>query len=302
MNFLEIIRQPPEKHLFVQHRIDTIKTFATCTDLFNNVSKKSKRFTESFLGKNCLEINGYLSRLYSEEFFPSAQLSIDFHQRDKRKATEDPYFKHTFYTSYLTYELLKTLKYEKKQTKIFIIATLFHDAIEMRKKINPKYDENDLLHLMTDRGVDRAEAEKIFTIVNLLTPEPKETSMNTDLWIKRKRADFNYVMQISGEQVKKRYEDLFSKRLLTEEADVMAEMVKQIKIADDAAILREIKDDITNRRDHKHKRRNGIRPLRERFQVYNDRTKIIQEIYTDHPLLQQMQDDLRFIQKHLRLS
>ena len=93
MNILEIFWKTPEQHLFVQHRIDAVKTFASCTRLFNNISKK-KQFTESFLGKNCVEINGYLSQLYSKEFFPLVQLSVDFHKGDKRKVTEDPYFKH----------------------------------------------------------------------------------------------------------------------------------------------------------------------------------------------------------------
>ena len=118
-------------------------------------------------------------------------------------------------------------------------------AIEMRKKTNPNFDANDLLHQMIDKGTETTEAEKIFTIVSLLTPEPKETNMDTRSWVARKNSDFDYIMQINGEQVKERHYNLFNKNPLSnEEADQLAGMVKQIKIADDAAILKEIKDDI----------------------------------------------------------
>ncbi len=287
----------------LKYRFKEIETFATKTELFKGVDNENKQFTKSFIGKNCLKLNDYLSLLYGEEFFPLVQLSVNFHEGDKRKATEDPYFKHIFYTSYLSYGLSKILEYDEKQTRIFVVAALFHDAIEMRKKTNPGFDANDLLHQIIDQGMDKAEAEKIFTIVSLLTPEPKEANMDMTLWMDRKNTDFGYIMKINGEQVNKKYVDLFGKNPLPdEETSLLAEMVKQIKITDDTAILREIKDDITYKRDTKGEERNGIRTLDERFNAYKYRTDRIFELYNNHPLLKQMQSDLRFIQKHLRLS
>ena len=231
MAFFEIFRQPPEKHLFVQSRINSLKTFATSTGLFGNTSKENKQLTESFLGKNCLELNGYLSLLYSKELFSLNKLSVDFYKGYKRKATDDPYYKHIFYTSYLSFELLKTLKYDKKQRQIFIAAAQFHDAIEMKNKTNPNYDYNDLLHQMTDIGVDRSDAEKILTIDSLLTPEPKEADLESRTWIEIKNADFDKIMRINGDKINERFIDLFGNNpLSSEESDKLAEMTKQIKI------------------------------------------------------------------------
>jgi len=214
--------------------------------------------TLRFFNKNIPNPEDFLVFLSQKDFFPLVKLAENFHKKDERHASGDPYLKHIFYTSYLSYELLKTLKYDKKQARIFIAATLFHDTIEMKRANHEKITKKDLYFKLKEKGIESKEAKKMENFCRIM------------------------------------YERSFLK--LPKE---LLEMAKNINIADDVAIIREIINDVISGNDGPNIKVINHKSFADRITNYNDRIKIVADIYPNHPLLFQLREDLNYLNKLL---
>lgn len=281
MAIFEIFRQPPEEHLHVQSRIDAINTFFNCKYLSIDAPKKNKRSITAFLGENCLGINGFLAQLYSEDYIHFVIFSKNLHKDDKRKVTKDPYFKHLFYTAYLCHEIAKKYNYTDNQKKIMIAAAFFHDTIELKKKNHLSIVKNTLVNMLLQCQIDIADASDIANIDSFLTPSERDNSQYpSKTWIGRKRKNFSQIM-----------DKLPSLRLTQKLVDIM----KQIKIADEAANIRETVVDVKADKDGPDKEIHNHKSFADRIAVFEERVKIIAERFPDHILLPQLIKDCSFL-------
>lgn len=267
--------------------------------LLNNLNNSSR-----FLNQNCHESARFLEFLNNDEFLPVVNFTRQFHSTDKRKVTEDPYIKHLIYSAYLGYESPIFKKYNKNDKKIFVAANLLHDTIEIYRKTNPEYKEKEYYTELIDNGFKPDEARKIILLVNILTPEAKAKSLSDEEWLDKKYIDFKTIIEIQPGEVKKIDDELFSqiygdkfKYLKENDYNVLAEMAKETKIADEAANVRETVDDILQGKDGYKIVSNGIKSLSLRFKDFTNRFSLIN---SDHHLKDQLRRDLNFIDDYLK--
>lgn len=256
--------------------------------------------TLRFFGENCKNPKGFMNFLHKPEFFPLVQFTLDFHKDDRRKITGDPYFKHLFYTAYLCFESSENSEYSDSEKRIFIGGALLHDAIEIRRK-KKDFGQINLFNLIKPECFNEEEARRITTISSLLTPffKPKKLT-EKEKWLKIKLTDFTNIISTKDYEVLRKYNKLFPHNTISiETAKRLAEMIKQIKIADEAANLRETADDVKTGRDKIGEKPNGIMELDWRAEDFRNRLIIIKEQQPNNPLLSQILEDLHFLQDSL---
>lgn len=265
----------------------------------NNLNNASR-----FLNKNCHDSARFLELLNDNEYLPIVNFTRQFHSADKRKVTEDPYIKHLIYSSYLSYESPESKKYNKSDKKVFIAASLLHDTIEIYRKTNPEYKEKEYYAELIDNGFEPYEARRITLLVNILTPEPKAKSLTDDEWLNKKYDDFKRILKIQSGEVREIDSELFLpiygtkfKYLTEKDYDILAEMTREIKMADEAANIRETVDDIIQGKDGHKVTSNGIKSLTLRFKDFKNRFELIN---SNHYLKDQLRKDLDFIDDYLK--
>lgn len=282
---------PVDNCLSVEWRINSHQYL----DDFNSNNLNTIRM----LTENCQKPKPFLDFLFERNFVQLVDFTSKFHQNDKRKASGDQYFKHLLYTAYLCFHNPGLAKYNEHEKRIFIGAALLHDAIELKRK-NGDFKEKEIYEKIkldiSPSALNREELRRIITICSLLTPQPKPEKTASFQWRDIKRKDFNRIIYLNWEDVILRYIKLFPNAQLTpEEAEILLEMTKQIKISDDAAILRETVDDVKNNKDHVFGEKNGLKSLEDRMTVYSERLDIISTKYQGHPLIEEMRKDIDYL-------
>lgn len=260
--------------------------------------------TTRFLDQNCHNPTNFIHFLKNVTFSPILDFANQFHEKDTRKVTEDPYIKHLIYTAYLSHESSVFKKYNKKDKKLFIAASLLHDTVEIIRKTNPTFTYDAFYTELTDYGFEQNEARKITLLTKILTPEPKSKDISDEKWLKKKFIDFKTIIEIQpgnvkeidGELIKEIERDKFQ-YLNDGEYKMLAEMAREIKLADEAANIRETVDDIIQGKDGYKVTSNGIKPLALRFKDFTNRFSLIS---SDHTLKDQLKNDLDFIDNYLK--
>ena len=215
-------------------------------------------------------------------------LAIDLHKDFSRKVTGDPYFKHILYTAYLCFRHANDYGFsEDSQRNVFIGSAFFHDILELKRNNHESFTEDDLYKQLEKNRINPDEAKKIAAIVNFLTPEKKDPDTLSGQWMEKKRIDFNRIMD-------KKPSDELSLEML--------EMAKQVKIADEAANLRETLEEVKSHKDGPDKVIHDHKPFSSRVAVFEERIGIITQRYPKHPLLPQLKNDLFFLKECLPRS
>lgn len=277
--------------------------------------------TLRFITSNCSGLNGFLERYIGNpitgrpQTYPVFELTKKTHEADRRKANGDLYIKHLFYTAYLTDEMTAGKKYTPGERNLLTAVSLLHDVIEMKRKNldTPDYDTSNFHRLLLNaHNVDGAfymngwrprDIRKIVTMVSLLTPPDKPPEMEVEVWRKIKWEDFHRIMNLTQEGVREREAAIgivdglppYSDR----EAGRIAEMVKDIKVAEIFANLRETADDIIWSRD-------GIREIPEmkdftdRFDVFAERVDYLRTFPLPTFYKMRMANDLQTLRQLIR--
>lgn len=253
-----------------------------------------------FLRDNCPSLDEFADFLYKPEFLPLINLAVVLHKDEKRKATSDPYMKHILLTTYYVYKQIEKEKLTDSQKRAIIGASLVHDYIEIRQKKDIKYKDNELHEKLSSIGIDQLEANEIFLMVRFDTPPPKPDDMSGYKRKNAKREDFEKIMNITANDVFENYQATFSfisaSEISLEDAEMMSRYIKEIKIADMAAILKETYEDMLTGKDGNNDvSLNELRPLSERIEVFKDRLEILKLRFKRHRLLSQMKLDLGYL-------
>ncbi|MBI5126857.1 hypothetical protein HZA76_00150 [Candidatus Roizmanbacteria bacterium] len=253
-----------------------------------------------FLRENCPDIEGFLDFLYRPDFLPLVSLTVDLHKDEKRKATDDPYMKHILLATYYVYKGMQKERLTDSQKRVILGGSLLHDYIEIKQKEDVEYNDNDLHKKLSGVGIDQLEANEIFLVARLDTPKPKPDSMPGKERIKIKREDFDRIMNITPSDVFENYGVTFplieAPYMDYTDAELLSRYIKEIKIADMAAILKETYEDmLTNSDGNNIESRNDLRPLRERIIVFQERLDMLKNIVGEHPLFFSMKMDLSYM-------
>jgi hypothetical protein len=142
-----------------------------------------------------------------------------------------------------------------------------------------------------------------------LTPEPKDQHQLDTNWLQQKFTNFKTVVETKPEDVEKQDHKIFSPIYKDQgftsfdrlDYEILAEMTREIKIADEAANIRETVDDIRDRNDGHAVVSNGIKSLKLRFEDFTARYSLINLNFKNcHRLQNQLGKDLDFIRQYLR--
>lgn len=233
-------------------------------------------------------------------------LTKKIHEEDRRKMTGEMYIKHLFYTAYLVDEMPKEKEYSPEQQDLITAVAFLHDTIELkRKKIDTAdYDATDFYNLLMTTDVNGStllkyweprDIKKIAIMVSLMTPPDKSIETPPDEWQKIKREDFYFLMNITKEQVRKRSEMLDLDRIQLSENDFeeMAQIIRDVKIAEVLANLRETADDVMWSRDG-HNNPN-MRDFVERYKMFEERTTYFRSLHLNKLYELQMEEDMKIL-------
>ncbi|MEK7494984.1 MAG: hypothetical protein AAB569_05880 [Patescibacteria group bacterium] len=268
--------------------------------ILNSGTTKIENLNNSsrFLNLSCLDSARFLEFINNEEFLPILNFAKQFHEKDTRKVTEDPYIKHLLYTTYLCFDSKKFKEYNREEKNIFLAAALLHDTVEIFRKEDETYNIGRFFTEMINNGFNHGYARKIALLVSILTPEPKGKDITSTEWLERKLANFRRIVTIDANTVKQIEDSTFSPPYLTDnDHDRLAEMAREIKIADEAANVRETVDDIKSGKDGYKVTSNGIKNLTLRFKDFTNRFSLIS---SGHPLKDQLKKNLDFIDDYLK--
>jgi hypothetical protein len=241
--------------------------------------------------------------------FPVFELAQNMHFKDRRKATGEFYLKHLFYTAYLADEMTKSKEYPPDEKKLLIALSLLHDSIELKRKYPDTadynvdrfyksllkfedYEENRLL-----KDWDTRDIKKVACMVAIMTPPDKPPTMPLDVWHEVKRQDFYRLEHVTKQDVKKQ-EGLMDVNdnqppFTDEEAESMARLIKDVKVAEVLANLRETADDISWARDGMYVK--NFRSIKDRFIVFSERVDHFRQLPLDEIHKFQMEEDLSVI-------
>lgn len=276
--------------------------------------KNTVDHTLRFIKTNCTSLNTFIERLNSEP--PSVaivNLTKQIHAEDMRKMTGEMYIKHLFYTAYLVDEMTSEKKYTPNQRELITAVALLHDTIELKrkKKATSTYDTADFYKLLTTSEIEdsvalkdwnKRDIKKIVTMVSLMTPPDKSIETPADEWRKIKSDDFYFLLNITKKEVKERAEMLgnIDGIIFNEnEFEEMAQIIKDVKIAEVLANLRETADDIVWSRDG-HKDPN-MRDFNERYSMFEERTDYFRSTIPLNKLyLTQMEEDMQILHDFIR--
>lgn len=259
--------------------------------------------TIRFVKENCPDRKNFIEFLHQPEVFPIVQFTLNFHKADKRKVTDDPYFKHLLYTAYLCFESPKFPEYTDSERRVFIASSLLHDASEMKRKNNQNFKPADLFTLIKNECLSLEEARRITIISSILTPQSKPKKPDKERWLDLKLTDFKKTITVSDNEILKKYQRVFPGNTISNETVVkMSEMIKEIKIADEAANLRETVDDVKHKKEYNGRQPNGIKSLDWRVEDFRNRLMLIRGLYPNHLLYKQLENDLFFLQDYLLLD
>lgn len=301
------------------HRISSIFQMS-------NESQKNKNtvdHTLRFLRTNCTVLDTFLDKLIgspqqTDDYVPPTaaivNLTKKIHEEDRRKMTGEMYIKHLFYTAYLVDEMTKEKEYSSEQQNLITAVAFLHDTIELKRKKTDtaNYDARGFYNLLmtTDIGGSTLlkfwkpkEIKKIVTMVSLMTPPDKSIETPADEWHKIKREDFYFLINITKEQVRERSEmlDLDNIQLNESDFEEMAQIIRDVKIAEVLANLRETADDVMWSRDG-HKNPN-MRDFAERYKMFKERTEYFKSLSLNELYVGQMETDMQilndFIRSHL---
>lgn len=153
-----------------------------------------------------------------------AGLAFDLQNVD-RKVSGEPYFKHVLRTVVHTAEAMERLDDLSPSDRRVLLATAYlHDSLELQRKNNRPYGEDELLHDVLDIFPDREEAARIVSLVSALTPPRDGVSFSDD------REYLQYKVRTFQEKLRSNHPD---RRLL-----------RIVKAADMLANMEETTDDI----------------------------------------------------------
>lgn len=207
------------------------------SNLVNNWFEKVGFSSNGMIPKDKKEIYGFVFSgedvSGTNEFFTNpivlaaAQLAFNLHQNDKRRSG-DPYFKHPLKTAYLASKMNEKLGDD--YWEIMVAAAFLHDVIEIRRN-RDCYDLERLIDDLIKFGVEKGKANAIAYLVGKLTPPPKKEEVNFNQRREKKQSDFLAIMTDGccdwpGE-----------------DKDVLAEILKRVKVADIWANLEETLED-----------------------------------------------------------
>lgn len=276
--------------------------------------------TFRFIRTNCTLLDTFLDKLIGSpqqtgDFVPPTaaivNLTKKIHEEDRRKMTGEMYIKHLFYTAYLVDEMTKEKEYSSEQQNLITAVAFLHDTIELkRKKIDtPDYDAVDFYNLLMTTDINGStllknwepkNIKKIAIMVSLMTPPDKSIETPTDAWHNIKREDFYFLMNITKEQVRERSEMLDLDRIQLSENDFeeMAQIIRDVKIAEVLANLRETADDVMWSRDG-HNNPN-MRDFTQRHQMFKERIEHFKSLPLNELYVVQMEADMQILNDFIR--
>lgn len=245
----------------------------------------------SFFEYKCPKLLEFMEFISSESVLPMVDFAYNFHQTDQRKVTKEPYFKHLLYSTYLCWEKVEESgnKYNQNNKSVLIGSVLLHDAIELKKKTDKKYNENLLFEKMVEQlkpknDFEYRQIKRIIIISTIMVPDPKPEDKSRKPWVNYKINGFNKIMEITPEELIKKYARMFKDDILSfEEAQILADSIKYIKIADETANIEETIDDAFYGRDGKEI--DGMKPLSWRLEVFKKRKRIMTKKYLEFALI-----------------
>lgn len=269
--------------------------------------------TLRFIKTNCTLLNPFVERLNSTSSTAAVvKITKKIHKDDRRKMTGELYLKHLFYTAYLADEMTAEKEYTPDQRNLITAVSFLHDTIELgRKKRNsPNYDIADFYNLLTTTQIggsivlkdwDKRDIKKIVTMVSLMTPPDKSVKTPTEEWHNIKREDFYFLLNITKNEVRERAEmlgDLDGVRFSEDEYEVMARIIKDVKVAEVLANLRETADDVLWSRDgHSNPK---MRDFIERYKMFIERTDYFRSLPLSDLYLAQMEADMEILHDFIR--
>lgn len=267
------------------HRID--HTLRFIAENFTNGNSFTDMLLGSPLSQNKLKRSVY-------------DAASKMHEDDRRKATRDPYMKHVLYTAYISHEIAKGKEYEEPMGMLALWGSLFHDAVEMKKKRRPRYSLRDFDEDLQDVvNLESSTRRKLMIMTDALTPLMKKKGIPLNDWYNHKRMDWGRIVNITEERVMKINHSLNEKlgrseRISRKEAEELAQMIVDIKFADEIANIVETYDDMVFQRDG-HSPHKGLRSLKARVNVFNERAKDISQRYKGETFEIKMCECLKFL-------
>lgn len=272
--------------------------------------------TLRFITENCRWLESFLSRHIGNPIngrpitSPVFELAKKEHESDRRRITGDLYIKHLFFTAYQTDEMTKEKDYSQDERNLMVAASLLHDLIEMKRKSKdtPDYDVGNFINLLKNaKDVDGSvymqdwqprEIRKLVTMVSLLTPPDKPPNMAVKHWRKVKWEDFRRIISMTPDDVMKRESEIDfqdGETELTEyEAERMAQMIKDIKVAEIFTNLRETADDVQLGRDGMNDAPD-MKHLVDRYKVFKERINYLRIIPMKTIYRWKMVEDLKVL-------
>ncbi|EKE14037.1 MAG: hypothetical protein ACD_12C00699G0002 [uncultured bacterium] len=292
------------------------------TDLFqtptygcNKNNYNAVDHTWRFITTNCTILDPFLNKLIGSplqtgDLPPTVaivNLAKKIHEEDRRKMTGEMYIKHLFYTAYLVDEMTKEKEYSFEQQNLATAVAFLHDTIELkRKRIDTAdYDVKDFYNLLMTTDVNGStllnnwepkNIKKISIMVSLMTPPDKSIETPADEWHNIKREDFYFLMNITKEQVRERNEmsDLDRIQLSENDFKEMAQIIRDVKIAEVLANLRETADDVMWSRDG-HDNFPDMRDFKDRHQMFKERIQHFGSLSLNELYVAQMDADMQIL-------
>lgn len=272
--------------------------------------------TLRFITENCRGLDSFLKRYIGNPISGRPITSTVFelakkeHETDRRRITGDLYIKHLFFTAYQTDEMTSDKDYSKDERDLLVATSLLHDLIEMKRKSKdtPDYNVGNFINLLKNaKNVDGSlymkdwqprEIRKLVTMVSLLTPPDKPPDMVIQHWRKVKWEDFRRIINMSSKDVKKSESEIDFQDEESEftdyEAERIAQMIIDIKVAEIFTNLRETADDVRLGRDGM----NDIPDMKhmvDRYKVFKERINFLRIIPMKTNYRLKMDEDLKVL-------
>jgi len=305
-------------YLFNGSKNDPVHRISSIFQISDGLIQKNKNavdHTLRFIRTNCPMLDTFLDKLIgspqqTDDFVPSTaaivNLTKKIHEEDRRKMTNEMYVKHLFYTAYLVDEMNEEKNHTPNQRDLITAVAFLHDTIELkRKKVDTaNYEAADFYNLLMTTEIegstvlkdwDNKDIKKIAIMVSLMTPPDKSIETPADEWHKIKREDFYFLMDITKEQVRERSEILDLDRIQLSENDFeeMAQIIRDVKVAEVLANLRETADDVMWSRDG-HNNPN-MRDFAERYKMFTERTEYFRSLSLNELYVAQMEADMQIL-------
>lgn len=207
-------------------------------------------------------------------------LLLSIYNGERRKVNGGLYLRHILKTGLIAYQLIKSLNLDGIDEERVVLSALFHDAFEM----NPKYDHlrlvNELKRIFPEKDEDWFNS--ICQDVSFLTPPPKDPNLN---YRERKRIDFERFIakdEMGKDKPFAQWDEDKRVRFLVKVADVYAnlyETVDDLKAGLDDSLME--------------------KALANRFQVFEERVRRIQEILPPSSLIKDTRDLIDYLKNLL---